>query len=92
MPRVASDAAAHIGLRIAGHRRRRGLTQDEITARTSIDSSNIRAYEHGRAMPSVFTLVRLAQALDVPPGDLLDGLTLEHFRGSSTGGGRHPGE
>ncbi|MFT4188751.1 MAG: helix-turn-helix transcriptional regulator [Aeromicrobium sp.] len=79
MPRVASNAAAHIGARIAEHRVRQGLTQDEVAVRTSIDSSNIRAYEHGRAMPSVFTLVRIAQALDVPAGDLLDGLTPEQF-------------
>lgn len=79
MPRVASDAAAHIGLRIVERRVELGLTQDEVAVRTSIYSSNVRAYEHGRAMPSIYTLVRIAQALDVSPGELLDGLAPEQF-------------
>ncbi len=61
------------------HRLQRGLTQDEVAVRASIDSSNVRAYERGRAMPSIFTLVRIAQALEVSPGDLLHGLKPEHF-------------
>lgn len=88
MPRVASDAAARVGSHIAEHRKRRGLTQDEVAALTSIDSSNLRAYEHGRAMPSVLTLVRIAQALGISPGDLLDGLTPEHFATSTLDGRR----
>ena len=80
MPRVASDAAAYVGSRIAERRVERGLTQDEVAVRTSIDSSNIRAYEHGRAMPSIFTLVRIAQALDISPGDFLEGLTPGQFK------------
>jgi transcriptional regulator with XRE-family HTH domain len=55
------------------------LTQDELAAATGIDSSNIRAYENGRALPSVQSLVRLAAALGVQPGELLDGLTPELF-------------
>ncbi len=79
MPRVPSAAAAHIGKRIAEARRRYTLTQDQLAARTGIDSSNIRGYESGRAMPSIHTLVRIAIALDTTPGTLLEGLTLEQF-------------
>lgn len=79
MPRVSSDAAAHIGRQIAEHRARRGLTQDQVAVASEIDSSNVRAYETGRAMPSIKSLVRIAAVLDVAPGDLLDGLTPELF-------------
>lgn len=79
MPRVASPAAAHIGAHIIRFRTSSGLTQDELAADTGIDSSNIRAYENGRAMPSVHTLMRIADALGVPPADLLEGLRLEMF-------------
>ncbi len=89
MPRVPSVAAAHIGERIAEARRSFTLTQDELAARTGIDSSNIRSYEKGRAMPSIHTLMRIADALDVDPGRLLEGLTLEHF--GATGRGRRAG-
>lgn len=58
--------------------------------RTSIDSSNVRAYEHGRAMPSVFTLVRIAQALDTSPGEFLEGLTSEDFAAPTLDKRRRP--
>lgn len=56
-----------------------GITQDQLAALSGIDSSNIRAYENGRSIPSVQSLVRIAAALNVPPGDLLDELTPEVF-------------
>jgi transcriptional regulator with XRE-family HTH domain len=79
MPRVTSDAAAHIGRRIAERRRQLAITQDELAAGSGIDSSNIRAYENGRAMPSIHSLVRIAIGLGVNPGTLLEGLTLDLF-------------
>lgn len=60
-------------------RQRRGMTQDEVAVQSAIDSSNVRAYESGRAMPSIQSLVRIATALHVDPGDLLRGLTPELF-------------
>ena len=56
-----------------------GLTQDEIAVISGIDSSNIRSYENGRAMPSVHSIVRIAFALGVEPGALLEGVTPELF-------------
>ncbi|TAM66887.1 MAG: XRE family transcriptional regulator [Microbacteriaceae bacterium] len=88
MPRVASDAAAHIGRRIADRRQSLGMTQDEVAVISGIDSSNVRAYESGRAMPSIQSLVRIAIALDVEPGELLRGLTLELFSAPTQGGRR----
>jgi len=55
------------------------MTQDELAAGSGIDSSNIRVYENGRSMPGIHSLVRVAVALDVDPGELLEGLTLEKF-------------
>ncbi|WP_168200343.1 helix-turn-helix domain-containing protein [Protaetiibacter larvae] len=79
MPRVPSAAAAHIGGLIGAQRLQAGLTQDQLAAVSGIDSSNIRAYENGRAMPSIHSLVRLATAVGVEPGSLLDGVTPEMF-------------
>lgn len=55
------------------------MTQDQLAAASGIDSSNIRAYENGRSTPSIHSLVRLADALAIEPGALLQGLTLQHF-------------
>lgn len=62
----------------------RGITQDELAVLTQIDSSNIRGYEKGRAMMGIPTLVRIADALEVEPGTLLDGVTTEMFRPSAS--------
>lgn len=79
MPRVASDAAAHIGKRIAEERGKAGVTQDQLAVAANVDSSNVRAYEGGRATPSIRLLVRIAAALDVDPGVFLADLTPEVF-------------
>jgi len=55
------------------------MTQDELAAGSGIDSSNIRAYENGRAMPSLHSLVRIAAAVNLEPGALIQGLTAELF-------------
>ena len=65
------------------------MTQDQLAVRSEIDSSNIRSYEAGRAMPSVHTLVRIAHALRTPPGYFLDDLALEMFPVSVSDGRRH---
>ena len=84
VPRIPSAAAGHVGARIAAERKRRGLTQDQLAVLSDIDSSNIRSYESGRAMLSVQTLVRIAEALKTDPGDFLDGLRSEMFGTSPT--------
>ena len=88
MPRVPSDAAAHVGRQIHSNRLHKALTQDELAAASGIDSSNVRAYESGRAMPSIHTLLRLAVALNIEPAELLDGLTLEMFANAENDGRR----
>ena len=53
-------------------RRRAGLTQAELAARTGTSQATISAYESGRKRPSVDTLSRLLGAMDqrlaVEPG------------------------
>ena len=79
MPRISSDAAVFVGKRIIDTRRRRGMTQDQLAVESDIDSSNIRSYENGRAMMNMRSLIRIATALDIAPGELIDGLTPEMF-------------
>ena len=91
MPRVATDAAAKIGRNIAELRQAVSLTQDQVAAATGIDSSNIRAYENGRAMPNIQSLLRIASALGAEPSDLLENVTLEMFGHRSHDGRRRAG-
>ncbi|MGO2746232.1 helix-turn-helix domain-containing protein [Microbacterium sp.] len=83
MPRNSSLAAVHIGSNIANARKTMSMTVDELAVASRIDSSNIRSYEAGRAMMNVRSLVRIAEALSVDPGVLLDGVASEMFIGPS---------
>lgn len=79
MPRVASDAARLVGDHIRKELDAKHLTHDQLAAATNIDSSNLRAYMTGRAMPNVQSLVRIASVLEVELSDLLEGLTPDLF-------------
>lgn len=79
MARKATAAAAHIGARINTARTARSMTADELAVASRIDSSNIRAYEAGRSLMNVHSLVRIAEALEVDAGSLLEGVTGEMF-------------
>lgn len=56
------------------------MTIDELAVASRIDSSNIRSYESGRALMSVHSLVRIAEALDIEAGVLLEGVSSGMFR------------
>ncbi|MDQ4215494.1 helix-turn-helix transcriptional regulator [Microbacterium capsulatum] len=88
MPRVPSAAAAHIGARIRTARESSTMTQDQLAVRSDIDSSNIRAYETGRSLPNLQTLVRIADALRTPAGYFLEGVTVEMFPVAASDGRR----
>lgn len=55
------------------------MTQDELAVAADIDSSNIRSYESGRAMMSISSLVRIAEVLQIEPGELPEGITSNMF-------------
>lgn len=79
MARTPSLAAAHIGSRIAGLRMAQGLSVDGLAYKSGIDSSNIRSYETGRSLMNIRSLVRIAAALTVEPGELLEGVEVSMF-------------
>lgn len=64
------------------------MSQDAVGVASGIDSSNIRAFENGRAMPSIHSLIRVAHALDINPGSLIDGITLDMFSAAEKDGRR----
>lgn len=58
-------------------RRRAGLSQRELAARTGIAQPNISAYESGRLAPSPATLARIETATRVRPSELVATLRAE---------------
>ncbi len=55
-------------------RRRTGLSQEELGFRASLHRTEVSAVERGERLPRIDTLVKLAGALSMPPGDLLKGI------------------
>ena len=63
--------AVRIGGRIRELREAKGLTITEVAQRAGMERPNLSRLEHGRHLPSLDTLERLAEALEVPVAALL---------------------
>ena len=59
------DMRKLVGSNFARLRREKGLTQEEIEARSGFSQQYLSGLERGRRNPTVITLYELAQALDV---------------------------
>jgi transcriptional regulator with XRE-family HTH domain len=66
--------AERFGENLMVYRRRAGLSQEELGFRASLHRTEIGELERGVRVPRIDTLVKLAGALSVPPGDLLKGV------------------
>ena len=53
-------------------RKSQGLTLEQLAGMTGASAATICRYERGRRSPRVAQLLKIAAALDVPPGALLD--------------------
>ena len=63
-----------VGKRIKNLRESKGLSQVYLVGKMQgeIDTTNISRIESGRTNPTVYTLFRIAEALEVNPKELLD--------------------
>lgn len=61
-----------VGKRIAGLRKAKSLSQSELAATAGIDRSFLSEIEHGKANISISILEKIAKALQVTMGSLLD--------------------
>jgi transcriptional regulator with XRE-family HTH domain len=63
---------ARLGARLREWRRLRRLTQEALAERAGLSYKFIGEIERGRGNPTIDTLARLAEALDIDVTDLLD--------------------
>lgn len=63
---------AGFGTNLRAARERLGLTQEEVAQRSGVHSTEVSRIEAGKRDPKVSTLERLARAVEVKPGRLLD--------------------
>jgi transcriptional regulator with XRE-family HTH domain len=60
-----------LGRNLRDARRKLGLTQEEVAHRSGVHPTEVSRIEGGKRDPRVSTLERLADAVEVPPGQLL---------------------
>jgi transcriptional regulator with XRE-family HTH domain len=70
----ASGVAERFGGNLRRLRRREDLSQERLAARASLHRTEIGLLEKGERVCRIDTLIRLAGALAVPAGELLDGI------------------
>ena len=66
------DVRKLVGRNFARLRREKGLTQEEVEARSGFSQQYLSSLERGRRNPTVITLYALAQALGVSLFDLVE--------------------
>jgi transcriptional regulator with XRE-family HTH domain len=61
-----------LGKNLRAARKKLGLTQEEVAERSGVQAGEVSRIERGQRDPKVSTLERLAAAVEVPPGRLLE--------------------
>jgi transcriptional regulator with XRE-family HTH domain len=74
-----------IGQRVRALRQTRDLSQGQLAALLGIPATNVSAIERGVRGLSLHQLVKLAQALDVTSGEILNGHPPKRARAQSAG-------
>ncbi len=65
------DMRQLVGRNFARLRKARGLTQEDIEARSGVSQQYLSSLERGRRNPTVITLYELARVLEVTVADLV---------------------
>lgn len=70
-PSADDHAMARLGTNLREARERLGLTQEQVAERSGVHATEVSRIEGGKRDPQVSTVIRLAEALEVEPGELL---------------------
>jgi transcriptional regulator with XRE-family HTH domain len=68
------ELAERFGANLLSCRDRAGISQEELGFRADLHRTEIGMLERGIRLPRIDTLLKLAGALEVEPGDMLDGM------------------
>lgn len=63
---------ANLGSNLREARKRLGLTQEQVAQRSGVHTTEVSRIEGGKRDPQVSTVRRLAEAVEVKPGQLLE--------------------
>lgn len=64
-------SAALVGQVIQSYRLRKGMSQEVLSGLAGLDRTHYSKIESGLRSPTLDTLFKIAQALDIPPSDIV---------------------
>jgi transcriptional regulator with XRE-family HTH domain len=67
-----------IGMMIRGYRLQKGMSQGDIEKRTGLLRCYLSRVENGHTVPSLDTLAKIAQALDIPLAQFFSETSVPH--------------
>lgn len=68
------DLARHFGENLRRGRKLARMSQEDLACRAALHRTEVSFLERGYRMPSIETLLKVAAAVEVPEGRLLDGV------------------
>ncbi|MFT4235268.1 MAG: helix-turn-helix transcriptional regulator [Microbacterium sp.] len=74
MAQIHSEASRKLGANIAALRHRVSFSASRLAECADLDLSHLQRLERGTGIPTLYTIVQIAVALEVEPGELLDGI------------------
>lgn len=77
-PRRTRDAkvAAEFGRRLRELRYQAGWSQEQLAQAAGVHRTYVGHIERGETSPTLYSIIRFAQALDYDPAELVSGLTI----------------
>lgn len=80
-----SELAAEFGRRLRARRKELGLSQERLAELADVRRTFVGLIENGYSSPTLATIVRFANALNVDPGQLLVGIAGDGAQNSNDG-------
>jgi transcriptional regulator with XRE-family HTH domain len=74
---IIMDAKQMIGARIKDIRNRKGFTQEELAEKININPKYLSSIERGKENPTLNTLIKLSESLDVNLNDIFHQIEIE---------------
>lgn len=62
----------NLGSNLKAARKKLGLTQEEVAERSGVHATEVSRIEAGKRDPQVSTVLKLAKAVEIAPGQLLE--------------------
>ena len=81
-------SAALVGQVIQSYRLRKGMSQEVLSGLAGLDRTHYSKIERGLRSPTLDTLFKIAQALDIPPSDIVRQIELDRKPAHAPGGVR----